>query len=143
MVSVEKYKCFCVDGKLERFTSKSGRGFVKCKKETCTMFVPEEKYLDLFHVYENDVHAKFKPNKFPNCHCDEVSSLWVSYSTANHMRPYFRCQDNDEDEKCGFFMWADTVSKLKKKRPKSRKDEKNTVKEKRQKRIVLESSDDE
>ena len=55
------------------------------------MFVPEEKYLDLFHVYENDFHAKFK-------FCDEVASLWVSYSTANHMRPYFRRQDNDEDE---------------------------------------------
>ena len=106
MVSVEKYKCFCVDGKRERFTSKSGRGFVKCKKETCTMFVPEEKCLDLFHVYENDFHAKFKPNKFPNCLCDEVYGCHIQQLTI--------CGHTSDSKimmkakiKCGFFMWAD------------------------------------
>ena len=115
MVSVEKYSCFCINGKRERITEKSGRGFLKCK-ETCTMFVPEEKFIDLLKAYENDIHKKFKPNKFLKCHCDEVASLWVPYSTANNMRPYFRCQDTDKDKKCLFFLWEDTVLKLKTKK---------------------------
>ena len=52
MVSIENYKCFCKEGALERFESKEGRGFVKCSKECCTLFVPEEKYLDLMDAYE-------------------------------------------------------------------------------------------
>ena len=44
MVSVEKYPYFCGAACLKRpFTSKTGRGFVKCNAETCqSLFVPEE-----------------------------------------------------------------------------------------------------
>ena len=52
MVSIENYKCFCKEGALEGFESKEGRGFVKCSKECCTLFVPEEKYLNLMDAYD-------------------------------------------------------------------------------------------
>ena len=119
MVSIENYKCFCKDGALERFESKKGRGFVKCSKELCTLFVPEEKYLDLMHAYENKVLEKYKPFNFPMCNCNESASLWLSYSSNNPNRAYFRCQDTDPEEKCSFFLWADSVSKPKKRKRKA------------------------
>ena len=112
MVLIENYKCFCKDGALERFDSKKGRGFVKCSKQLCTLFVPEEKYLDLMHAYENKVLEKYKPSNFPMCNCNESASLWLSYSSNNQNRAYFRCQDTDPEEKCSFFLWADSVSFL-------------------------------
>ena len=87
MVSIENYKCFCKDGALERFESKKGRGFVKCSKELCSLFVPEEKYLDLMHAYENKVLEKYKLTNFPMCDCNESASLWLSYSSNNPNGP--------------------------------------------------------
>ena len=60
MVSVEKYPCFCNAG-LKRFKSKDGRHFLKCKNESCTLFVPEEKYTELMEAYEMRVDQMFKP----------------------------------------------------------------------------------
>lgn len=59
MVSIEKYNFLCVGGKLERVTSKSS-GFLKYRKETCTLFVPVEKYLDLFRAYKYDARSRQK-----------------------------------------------------------------------------------
>ena len=119
MVSIENYKCFCKNGALERFESKEGRGYVKCSKESCTLFVPEEKYLDLMDAYENKVLEKYKPFNFPKCSCNELASLSLSYSSKNPKRAYFRCQGIDPEEKCSFFLWADSVSKPKKRKRKS------------------------
>ena len=147
MVSIENYKCFCKDGALERFESKKGRGYVKCSKESCTLFVPEEKYLDLVDAYENKVLEKYKPSNFPKCNCNELASLWLSYSSKNPKRPYFRCQDTDPEEKCSFFLWADSVSKPKKRKRKANSEKaENTSKERKGKRRVkrkIESSSDE
>lgn len=147
MVSIENYKCFCKKSSLERFQSKEGRGFVKCSKESCTLFVPEEKYLELMDAYETKVLEKFKPNNFPKCDCNDVASLWLSYSTKNPKRPYFRCQDTDPDEKCSFFLWADSVSKLKRRKRKASngKDGKLPKEKKVIKRVKrkIESSSDE
>ena len=146
MVSIENYKCFCKEGALERFESREGRGFVKCSKECCTLFVPEEKYLDLMDAYEKKVLDKYKPSNFPKCNCDEVASLWLSYSSKNPERPYFRCQDTDPDEKCGFFQWADSVSKVKKGKRKTDSGKEKLPKERKVKRAVkrkIESSSDE
>ena len=109
MVDISHMPCFCSDAGLERFTSKSGRGFVKCSTSNCTLFCPEEKYNELYQVYEEKVLEKFKPPKgsFPLCHCGDVASLWVSHSSANPMRPFFRCQEMDDDEKCEYFKWGD------------------------------------
>ena len=75
---------------------------VKCSKESCTLFVPEEKYLNLMDSYEIKVLEKYKPPNFPKCDCNELANLWLSYSSKNPNRPYFRCQDNDPEEKCSF-----------------------------------------
>ena len=147
MVSVEKYPCFCGAG-LKRFKSKAGRGFLKCQAETCTLFVPEEKYTDLMEGYETKVNKIFKPNNFPLCCCNEAASLWVSHSISNPDRPYFRCQDTDVDEKCEFFQWAD--ENLEEKKVKKRKQKKSvqistaSTKPQRKRRVVkhLESSGD-
>ena len=53
------------------------------------------------------VAAALKPNDFPLCDCEQVTSLWVSHSATNLDRPYFRCQDSDPDDKCDYFAWAD------------------------------------
>ena len=58
MVSIEKYPFFCCDGGLKRFTSKTGRGFVKFGTDTCTLFAPEEKYNELFDAYQTKVKQK-------------------------------------------------------------------------------------
>ena len=52
MEDIKNYKCWCLEGSPERFESKEGRGFVKCSKECCTLFIPEEKYLGLMDAYE-------------------------------------------------------------------------------------------
>ena len=43
IVSVEKCTCFCIDGRQEKCTAKSERGFLKCKKETCTIVCSRRK----------------------------------------------------------------------------------------------------
>ena len=89
-------------------------------------------------AYEKKVLDKYKPGKFPKCNCDEVASLWLSYSSKNPRRPYFRCQDTDPDEKCRFFQWADSMSKAKKGKRKRKTDsgKEELSKERRVKRIV-------
>ena len=146
MVSVKKYPCFC-GACLKRFKSKVGRGFLKCQAETCTLFVPEEKYIDLMEGYETKVNKIFKPNNFPLCCCNEAASLWVSHSISNPDRPYFRCQDTDVDEKCEFFQWADQnleAKKVKRKQNKSVQTSTASTKPQRKRRVVkhLESSGD-
>ena len=47
------------------------------------------------------------------CHCDQISSLWVSQSKANPGRLYFRCRDNEKNDKCDFLKWADVKKKTK------------------------------
>ena len=64
MVSVERYPCFCYAG-LRHFESKDGRGFLKCRDETCTLFTPEEKYNSLVECYGLKVDKMFKQNNFP------------------------------------------------------------------------------
>ena len=140
MVSLDKYPCFCGSG-LERFESRDGRGFLKCASQKCTLFIPEERYPELMDAYEMKVDKVFKPNKFPLCECEDVSSLWISHSSKNPDRSYFRCQDTSPDTKCNFFQWADV--KLKKKRKNALKDKKPSEKQKRRKLKPLESSDDE
>ena len=82
-------------------------------------------------AYERKVLDKYKPSNFPKCNCDEVASLWLSYSSKNPERPYFRCQDTDPDEKCVFFQWADSVPRVKKgKRKRKRKRKTDSGKEK-------------
>ena len=71
---------------------------MKCSKESCTLFVPEEKYLNLMDAYESKVLEKHKPSNFPKCDCNELASLWLSYSSKNPNQPYFRCQDTDPEE---------------------------------------------
>ena len=147
MVSVEKYPCFCNAG-LRRFKSKDGRHFLKCKNESCTLFVPEEKYTELMEAYEMRVDQMFKPYNFPHCYCEDASSLWVSHSSNNPDRPYFRCQDTS-DEKCDFFQWADVKPKKKKgaARTKSEKctlcEKGESEKRKSKKLKPLQSSDEE
>ena len=116
MVSLEHYKCFCETPGLTRVKSRDGRGFLKCKQETCTLFIPEEKYPSLMVCYETKVNQCYKPNRFPLCHCNEMCSLWVSNSETNPGRGYFRCQENDEDQKCSYFKWSDKVQRTAKKR---------------------------
>jgi hypothetical protein len=146
MVSLDKYPCFCGSG-LQRIESKDGsRGFLKCKTETCTLFIPEEKYTELFEAYEMRVDSRFKSNNFPLCDCEDVSSLWVSHSSKNPERPYFRCQDTSADTKCDFFQWADT--KLKRKRKAAGRERVLKQKVQSEKRTLrklkpLESSDEE
>ena len=74
------------------------------------------------------VTAAFKPNDFPLCDCEQVTSLWVSHSATNSDRPYFRCQDSDPDDKCDYFAWADDDGEKKKK--KKKKNLKRVMKEK-------------
>ena len=107
MVSVENYDCFCKDGAVERFESKKWKGYEKCSKESRTLFVPEEKHLDLMDAHENKVLEKYKFPNFPKCNCNGLASVWLSYSSKNPKRPYFRCQDTDPEEKCSIFLWAD------------------------------------
>ena len=116
MVSLEHYKCFCETPGLTRVKPRDGRGFLKCTKETCSLLIPEEKYPSLMVCYETKVNQCYKPNKFPLCHCNEMCSLWVSNSEANPSRGYFRCQENDEDQKCSYFKWSDKVQRTLKKR---------------------------
>ena len=59
------------------------------------------------------VHECYKPNNFPLCHCHQISRLWVSQSKANPGRDYFRCRDNEENDKCDYFKWADVKKKTK------------------------------
>ena len=113
MASLNKYPCFCNSAGLERFESKTGRGFLKCKAGSCPLLIPEEKYPQLMDAFEMRVHECYKPNNFPLCHCDQISSLWVSQSKANPGRPYFPCRDNEENDKCDFFKWADVKKKTK------------------------------
>ena len=145
MVSIQSYGCFCSDNGLKRFTSKAGRGFVKCSKSTCTLFCPEESYNEIIAAYESKIAEKFKPNKFPLCNYDETTSLWVSHSSANPGRPYFRCQDTDLEDKCDFFQWADDLCKKKKRKPTKKVSEsKEEPEAKNFKRVqVLSSSDEE
>ena len=65
MVPVEKHTCFCMDGSLEKFTAKSGRGFLKCKKETCTIVCSRRgsTCMDLIDAYENVVYNKVEQIK--------------------------------------------------------------------------------
>ena len=140
MVSLNKYFCFCSSG-LQRFESKDGRGFLKCRTETCTLFTPEEKYNELVEVFQTKVQEKFKPNKFPLCECGEVTSLWVSHSASNPGRPFFHCQETNTEEKCAFFLWGDQLTKAKRKRGKAKR---ATMTRKPTKRVkILESSDEE
>ena len=93
-------------------------------------------------VFETKVLKQYKPNKFPMCNCEDVASLWVSHSSSNPDRPYFRCQETDANEKCDFFQWADVKSVKKTKR--KRNDLKKVAKGKRFKKVqILESSDEE
>ena len=55
MVSVENYECSCSTNGLKRFTSKAGKGYVKCGTEDCTLFSLEEKYLEMMETYNNKV----------------------------------------------------------------------------------------
>ena len=115
LVSIELYPCFCSPNNLKRFTSKkTQRSFVRCGSDRCNLLVPEERYNELMDAYENKVSQCFKPFKFPECDCDQVASLWVSGSTSNPGRPYFRCQDTSVEYKCEFFRWADNTRKRKK-----------------------------
>ena len=121
---------------------------MECGTETCALFVPKEKYNELMEAYEKRVLKEYKPNRFPLCGCDDVSSLWVSHSSANPDRPYFRCQGIEDDDKCEFFKWADESSKGKKKRV-ARKQKRHVSKDKvkhveKPKRVkAIVSSDDE
>ena len=95
-------------------------------------------------MWQRKVVQKFKPNKFPLCDCEETTRLWVSHSEKNPGRPYFRCQDVDEEDKCTFFQWADDLTKRKKKKKTSNNDSTLKERETRSKRIkVLDSSDEE
>ena len=141
MVSVEKYPCFCGAG-VKQFKSKDDRSFLTCREETCTFFIPADQYTNLMDVFETKVLKQYKPNKFPMCNCEDVASLWVSHSSSNPDRPYFRCQETDANEKCDFFQWADVKSVKKTKR--KRNDLKKVAKGKRFKKVqILESSDEE
>ena len=130
MVSVEHYPCFCTDNGLKQFTSKAGTTFVKCGTEQCSLFCPSEKYNELYSVYENKVAQSYKRNNFPVCECNEIVSLWVSHSTANPLRPFFRCKQVDDDTKCSYFKWADIEMprKIKRKRSSKNKEKKKTFK---------------
>jgi hypothetical protein len=147
MAAISANPCFCSEHGLKRFTSKKGRGFVKCGKGTCTLFLPEEDYKELLAAYETKVVQKFKPNKFPLCDCEETTRLWVSHSEKNPGRPYFRCQDVDEEDKCTFFQWADDLTKKKKKNKKKTSNNDSTFKEREtrnlRKRIRVPDSSDE
>ena len=87
MACLKSYFCFCGVG-LKRFESKDGRGFVRCRTETCTLFTAEEKYTELVEVFQTKVNSKFKPNNFPLCECGEVASFWVPHSAENPCRPF-------------------------------------------------------
>ena len=141
MVSVEKYPCFCGAG-VKQFKSKDDRSFLTCREETCTFFTPADQYTNLMDVFETKVLKQYKPNKFPMCNCEDVASLWVSHSSSNPDRPYFRCQETDANEKCDFFQWADVKSVKKTKR--KRHDLKKVTKGKWFKKVqMLKSSDEE
>ena len=83
MVSVEKHNCFCKGWSSRAIRVQEGRGYLKCSKESCTLFVPEEKYLDLMDAYENKVLEKYKPLNFPKC--NELASVWLSYPISDDM----------------------------------------------------------
>ena len=98
--------------------------------------------------YEIKVLEKYKPSNFPKCDCNELASLWLSYSSNNPNRPYFRCQDTDPEEKCSFSLWTDNVSKpRKRKRKASSKERKSSNRSKGKRdyglRRKIESSSDE
>ena len=102
MVSISKYPCFC-SANVTRFTSKKdGRGFLNCSREICTLFVQEEQYKTMMEAYDSQVDARFKPNNFPLCYCNEITALRVSKSEANFARPYFKCQIFEEEDQCIF-----------------------------------------
>ena len=52
MASLSKYPCFCNSAGLERFESKTGRGFLKYKAGSCPLLIPEEKYPQLMDAFE-------------------------------------------------------------------------------------------
>ena len=105
MVSMSKYPCFC-SANVTTFTSrKDGRGFLKCRRETSTLFVQEEQYKTLMEAYDSQVDARFKPNNFPLCYCNEVTALRVS----------IRASIIEEEDRCFFVQWAG--SKVRKHRP--------------------------
>ena len=76
-----------------------------------------------------------------------MTNLWLSYSLKNPGRPYFRCQGTDPEEKCSFFLWADSVSILRRRKRKANGGkEGNSSKERKGKRVArrkIESSSDE
>ncbi len=94
---------------MTRFTSKNdGRGFLKCSRETCTLFVEDEQYRTLMDAYDNRLDARVRPNHFSLCYCNEVTSLRVSKSDTNFARPYFKCQISENKDRYDFFyQWAD------------------------------------
>ena len=107
MVSLSKLPCFCGPNNPKRFTSKAERGNVKCATSECGLFCAEERYNELFQIYEDEVLAKYKPpNTFPSCHCGDLASLWISHSSQNNLRPYFRCAESDQQDRCEYFKWA-------------------------------------
>ena len=142
MASISSYPCFCSVNGLSRFTSKSGQGYVKCAEGSCSLFCPEQKYTELYSIYEKSVAKKYKPNNFPLCDCGEVAALWISHSSSNFERPFFRCKDIADSIKCNFFKWTDTSPIIKKKRGSKKRPMKNE-KSKSVKRVKIESSDDE
>ena len=61
-----------------------GRGFVKCRTGTCTLFTSEQKYVNHISTYEMKLTAEVKPNQFPLCICDETASYgWPFLSQPN------------------------------------------------------------
>ena len=112
MVSIERYNCFCKKGGVERFTSnKTGKVYIRCKEDDCNLFVPEGKFYMLMDAYAKRVHNSYKPwSKFPTCACGVPCALYVSESEKNPGRAYFRCRDNDTEDRCDAFIWADKKS---------------------------------
>jgi len=100
-------------------------------------------------AYEMRVDQMFKPFNFPQCYCEEISSLWVSHSSNNPDRPYFRCKKTPLDEKCDFYQRTDVKAKQKKSEKKKKKEKcgmcgKGGSEERKLKRLKpLKSSDEE
>ena len=64
--------------------------------------------------------SRFTSNNFLLCEYEDASSLWISHSSKNPERLYFRCQDKKVDTKFGFPIDRHQAEQSKRKRCKQK-----------------------
>lgn len=104
--SLDHMVCLFHDVRLEVRVSKAGWHYVKCPRQPCLLFCPEEEA----DVYMKHVHTSVHPSicdKWETlvCYCRNPVTLRQSKSEKNPGRLYIGCSGNGS--KCKFFHWSD------------------------------------